>query len=75
MVAVAVGPAAVAVVQIAEEAALLPQVQAEEWSVPVLVVVVVLVLVLVLVAADADDTSGFLVLHGSEPVDVDRLHR
>ena len=51
MVAVVVGPAVGAVVQIAEEAVLLPQVQAEQSGVPVLVVVVVVVLVLVSVSA------------------------
>ena len=69
--------AAVAVVQIAEEAALLPQAQADQWAVPVLVLVLVsvlgFVLVWVLVSA-AENKSGFLVLHGSEPIIFHRLH-
>ena len=79
MAAVVVRPAAVAVaavVQIAEEAALLLQVQDEQWAVPVLVVVVVLVrgLVLVWVLVSAEEyKSDFHVLHGSAPIMLDRL--
>ena len=66
-------PAVVAVVQIAEEAALLPQVQAEQSAAPVLVVVVVVVPVLVLVSAQ-ENKSGSLVLHGSEPIIFHKSH-
>lgn len=76
MVAVVVEPVAVAVVQNAEEAVLLPQVQAEQSLVPVLVVVVVLVLVRVSVLVSAaENKSDSHVLHGSESISVDRLHR
>lgn len=72
MVAVVVGPAGVAVVQIAEEAVLLPQVPGEQSGGPVVVVVLVLVWVLVLAAENKSDSH---VLHGSEPIIFHRLHR
>ena len=75
--AVAVRPAVVAVVQIGEAAALLPPVQAEQSAALVLfevvVVVPVVVPVLVLVSAQ-ENKSGFLVLHGSEPIIFHRFH-
>ena len=64
--------AAVAVVQIAEEEALLQQVQAEQSAVPVAVVAVVEVPVLVLVSA-VENKSDFHVRRESERVTVDKL--
>ena len=71
VVAVAVRQdAVVAVVQIAAEAAVpLRQVQVERSAVLVWVSVVVVAEV-----AAADDTSGFLVLHGSELIIFHRFH-